>query len=116
MNEAKMSALAYSLGRYDYSGAYRLLKDIDDAPQNIICILDGCRYTANFDFKTAFETVRALKDDKDMDIPMKKWLDDMECLAEGVPDAIFSELLENTRIQLENERYIDFVSRIYRLK
>ncbi|WP_300298746.1 hypothetical protein [Anaerosolibacter sp.] len=116
MNEAKMSVLDYSLGRYDYSGAYRLLKDIDDAPQSIVCILDGCRYAANFDFKTAFETVRALKDDKDMDIPMKKWLDDMESLAKGVPDAIFSELLENTRIQLENERYIDFVSRIYRLK
>ncbi|MBB6214642.1 hypothetical protein HNQ80_000725 [Anaerosolibacter carboniphilus] len=116
MNEEQRITLAYCLSRYDYSGAYDLLKDRDDVFQGIVSILDGCRYASNFDFTTAFEVVRFLSKERNIDISMKKWINEMENLARGVPEAIFSELLENTRIQLHNERYIDFVSRIYRLK
>ncbi len=35
---------------------------------------------------------------------------------DGDPDAMFSELLENTKFQIVNEEYIDFLSRVYRFK
>jgi hypothetical protein len=116
MNEVQRATLAYCLGRYDYSGAYDLLKDNEEGLQSIVRILDGCRYATNFDFKTAFDAVRPLKKYGNIDTYMDNWIDSVEDLAHGVPDTIFSELLENTRIQLHNEQYIDFVSRVYRLK
>ncbi len=116
MNEVQRATLAYCLSRYDYSGAYDLLKDSHEGLHSIVSILDGCRYAINFDFKTAFEAVRPLRKHINVDAYMDQWIDGVEDLAHGVPDMIFSELLENTRMQLHNEQYIDFVSRIYRLK
>lgn len=110
------TVLKHDLERYDYAAAYELLlhHGVDD--KRILNLVDSCKHAMNFDFQSAHHSLKEIKHALDFDHRFQKLMGNIEDLVKGVPNAIFSELLENTRIQLQNERYIDFLSRIYRLK
>jgi len=102
--------------RYDYGGAYDLLIEVNDEDTTAGKIINSCRYAINFDFKTAKYNLNDLDaevDELKIIKIVKKNLDD---LVKGEPGAIFSELLENIKIQIVNEEFIDFLGRVYRFK
>lgn len=47
---------------------------------------------------------------------IKKLITNLNNLEQGEPEDILSELIENIKIQIVNEEYIDFLGRLYRLK
>ncbi len=102
--------------RYDYGGAYDLLTQANLEETAAGKIINSCRYAINFDFKTARYHLNELEesvDKKTIITSVKKNLDE---LIVGKPNAIFSELLENIKIQIVNEEFIDFLGRVYRFK
>lgn len=112
MNKEKKIILKELILRYDYGGSCELMKGMQVKDAQIEGLLASCKHGLNFDFKGAYEEVWKLDEDEMLD-GLKRNLKD---LMDGKPEAIFSELMENTRIQLLNHQYIDFLSRIYRLK
>ncbi|MCT4619996.1 MAG: hypothetical protein N4A62_11480 [Marinisporobacter sp.] len=112
MNYIRVEAL---IDRYDYAGVIEILEEMNQVDQNLIKLIYSCKHAMNFDFKLAYyelSRIENISSNKKI-INLKKNLQE---LMDGRADAIFSELIENTKIQLENRRYIDFLSRVYRLK
>lgn len=104
------------IDRFDYGGALDVIEEIGYKDSDTAILLDSCRSAVNFDFKTAMLKLDKLQGEilKDKSVV---WLKkNLQALIDGVPEAIFSELLENTRFQLVNEEYIDFLGRAYRFK
>ena len=104
------------IDRYDYGGALELLSEIGLENTDAAVLMDSCRYAVNFDFKTAKHLLYNLTDEFEEDKDIKELKKNLQRLMDGDPDAIFTELLENTKFQLVNEEYIDFLSRVYRFK
>ena len=102
--------------RYDYGGAYDLLVQVnlEDTPAGRI--INSCRYAINFDFKTAYYHISELGDTVESEKIIIKTKSNLQALIKGSPEAIFSELLENIKIQIVNEEFIDFLGRVYRFK
>lgn len=102
--------------RYDYGGALELMKEKGLEHSPVAVIMNSCRYAVNFDFKKAKKILHTLPIEyREVDI-IKKLDRNLEELIQGVPDAIFSELMENLKFQIVNEEYIDFLGRVYRFK
>ncbi|QEK11777.1 hypothetical protein FQB35_05010 [Crassaminicella thermophila] len=99
------------IDRYDYAGAIEWIKKNENVDKDIIKLLYSCKYAINFDFESAYYVLSEIKDKR---IGYLK--ENLKELKDGRADAIFSELIENTQIKLINGKYIDFLSRIYRLK
>ncbi|MFZ5965630.1 MAG: hypothetical protein ACOYVK_00430 [Bacillota bacterium] len=117
LNELQKRLLEELIIRYNYTDAYHLIVNEDpDEKQAVTRLLKSCKHALNFSFDDAYHAIIDLgesnKDSKKIG-DMKK---DLMLLVEGNPDAIFSELVENIRLQLHAERYIDFIGRVYRLK
>lgn len=104
------------IDRYDYGGALELLSEIGLENSDAAVLMDSCRYAVNFDFKTANHLLYNLSDDFRDSKDVKALKKNLMKLMDGDPDAIFTELLENTKFQIVNEEYIDFLSRVYRFK
>ncbi|TCO73822.1 hypothetical protein [Marinisporobacter balticus] len=118
MDHSNYIILESLIRRYDYAGAIELIGKIEDVNKNVIKLLYSCKYAINFDFQSAYYVVSDLLDIEDANVHKRvtSLKDNLKELIDGRPDAIFSELLENTKIQLDNRRYIDFLSRVYRIK
>ncbi|MBN2261243.1 MAG: hypothetical protein JW702_11895 [Clostridiales bacterium] len=102
--------------RYDYGGAYDIMLENGLEETDAGKIINSCRYAINFDFKTAKYNLSELNEtllNSEIIVATKKNLDE---LIKGNPDAIFSELMENIKIQIVNEEFIDFLGRVYRFK
>lgn len=102
--------------RYDYGGAYELLKEKGIEKSDAGVMMDSCRYAVNFDFSTARKILNHVSEKtrhSEFCKMLKRNLDDLN---NGQPDALFSELLENVKFQIVNEEYIDFLGRVYRFK
>jgi len=102
--------------RYDYGGAYELLKERSLENTDAGVLIDSCRYAVNFDFETARKILNHVSEstrNNESCIELKKNLEDLN---NGQPDALFSELLENVKFQIVNEEFIDFLGRVYRFK
>ncbi len=102
--------------RYDYGGAYDLLIEEGLEETDAEKIINSCRYATNFDFKTSRYHLNELDEDVDKLEIIQKTKKNLDELIKGVPDAIFSELMENIKIQIVNEEFIDFLGRVYRFK
>lgn len=102
--------------RYDYGGAYDLLVQVNLEETSAGKIMNSCRYAINFDFKTAQYHISELEEMVAEEKIIREVKDNLSDLIRGVPDAIFSELLENIKIQIVNEEFIDFLGRVYRFK
>lgn len=113
---AKNSVLINLIERYDYGGAYVLLREFGLKDTDIAILLDSCRYAVNFDFETSRKKLKTISVKMKVDKEVV-WIEkNLNKLLEGEPNAMFSELVDNIYFQLVNEEFIDFLGRIYRLK
>ena len=97
--------------RYDYGGAYDLLLDDSREESNAGKIINSCRYGINFDFKTARYHLNILDENVDKLAVIQSTKKNLDELMKGDPSAIFSELLENIKIQIVDEEFIDLKKR-----
>jgi len=104
------------IDRFDYGGALDILEEIGLRDTDPAILLDSCRSAVNFDFKTALVKLERLGGEFAKDKSVLRLKKNLQQLIAGTPEAVFSELLENTRFQLVNEEYIDFLGRAYRFK
>lgn len=109
-------AILKLIDRFDYGGALGIIEENGYKDSDPAILLDSCRSAVNFDFKTAMYKINQLNGDILNDKSVVWLKKNIHALIDGVPEAIFSELLENTRFQLVNEEYIDFLGRAYRFK
>ena len=104
------------IDRFDYGGALDILEEIGLKDTEPAILLDSCRSAVNFDFKTALMKLERLNGEFSKNKSVVRLKKNLQQLIAGAPEAVFSELLENTRFQLVNEEYIDFLGRAYRFK
>ncbi|SCZ81273.1 hypothetical protein [Acidaminobacter hydrogenoformans] len=104
------------IDRFDYGGALDILEELGLRDTDPAILLDSCRSAVNFDFNTALVKLGRLEDDFAKNKSVLRLKKNLQQLISGVPEAVFAELLENTRFQLVNEEYIDFLGRAYRFK
>jgi hypothetical protein len=102
--------------RYDYGGAYTLLVDMDLDNTDVAYVVKSCRYAINFDFESAKETLEFCSETTQNMAEYKELYLNLKALNYGEPKDVFSELMENLKIKLINEEYIDFLGRVYRFK
>ncbi|WZL71820.1 hypothetical protein QBE52_11940 [Clostridiaceae bacterium 35-E11] len=102
--------------RYDYAGAVAHAKKMEIKDEKIISLLNSCKHAMNFDFRSALNELWTVNENTENNKKIEEIKTNLQNLIDGQPDAIFSELIENTSIQLTNHQYIDFLSRVYRLK
>ncbi|OPL07744.1 MAG: hypothetical protein AVO33_03680 [delta proteobacterium ML8_F1] len=102
--------------RYDYGGAYDLLLDESLEDTDPGHIINSCRYAVNFDFDRAVKHLNKLSEEMRKHKTIEKTYRHLLGLIRGEPEAIFSELMENVKIQIVGEEYIDFLGRVYRFK
>lgn len=103
------------IDRYDYGGAIEWIEKIENVDTTVVKLLYSCKHAINFDFESAYYVLSEVND-TDFNKKLGDLKDNLKELKDGRAEAIFSELIENTRIKLINGKYIDFLSRIYRLK
>jgi hypothetical protein len=104
------------IDRFDYGGALDIMEELGLKSSDPAILLDSCRSAVNFDFETALYKLEKLDGHFSQDPSVKSLKKNLQQLIEGVPETIFAELIENTRFQLVNEEYIDFLGRAYRFK
>ncbi|KXZ39280.1 hypothetical protein SAMN05661008_01001 [Alkalithermobacter thermoalcaliphilus JW-YL-7 = DSM 7308] len=104
------------LERYDYDGVADILRELGIDKTDVYTLLNSCEYAINFDFKTAVKRIDSLNPNIKNTKEIKRLRNNLIDLLNGEPEAIFSEFIENIKIKLINEEYIDFLGRIYRLK
>lgn len=102
--------------RYDYCGAYEMLKEMGLENTDAGVLMNSCRYAVNFDFYMARKELRNLSKAAQKVPECAELIDNLDDLNDGQPDALMSELLENLKFQIVNEEYIDFLGRVYRFK
>ena len=116
IDSSKEYAIEICLRSYDYAGILRILQDSRITGGPLVDFLRVCNYSLNFNFNMSLANLDkmgvTLKNQKYFKSLRKNVID----LIDGEPEAIFSEFLENIRIELYNEEYIDFIGRMYRLK
>ncbi|SHH28276.1 hypothetical protein [Tepidibacter thalassicus] len=104
------------LSRYNYDAVVDILEELGITDGDLHILVSSCKSSVNFDFKTSIKKIDSLtpkiKNRKEIKALRRNLID----LLDGEPEAIFSEFIENIKIQLINEEYIDFLGRIYRLK
>ncbi len=104
------------LARYNYDAVIDILEELGINNGDLHILVGYCKSSVNFDFRTAVKKLDMLtpkiKNRKDI----KRLRNNSIDLLDGEVTAIFSEFIENIKIKLINEEYIDFLGRIYRLK
>ena len=102
--------------RFDYGGAYEIMNELDLEDTDNGILINMCRSSVNFDFKTARRVFSKLSQQLKQDKRIRMIDKNLEELIKGDPAAMFSELIENTKFQIVNEEYIDFLGRVNRFK
>ncbi len=108
--------VAKLIERYDYGGSLEVLEQVGQEESDLGLFVDGLHYAINFDFHAARSRFYELSEERKEDQFVTEMIKNINELIEGVPDAVFSELVDNLAIQLENEEYIDYLGRVYRSK
>ncbi len=104
------------LGRYNYDGVEDMLEELGIQKGDLYTLVSSCKHAVNFDFKTSIKKIDNLSSQIKNRKEIKALRNNLIDLVDGEPEAIFSEFIENIKIQLVNEEYIDFLGRIYRLR
>ncbi|MCK8060979.1 MULTISPECIES: hypothetical protein [unclassified Fusibacter] len=104
------------LERYDYGGAYTLLVNMKLEHSDVAILTRSCRYAINFDFESARHILNKISDETKSMSEYAELNKNLLALIDGESEAVFSELMENLKIKLINDEYIDFLGRVYRFK
>ncbi|EQK48242.1 MULTISPECIES: hypothetical protein [Paraclostridium] len=116
INKSQELVISKFLQRYDYDGVLDILIECGIESGDLYYLLKSCKYATNFDFKTALKLTNNLSEQMLERKEIKNLITNLENLNKGEPEDILSELIENIKIQIVNEEYIDFLGRLYRLK
>lgn len=116
INKSQEFVISKFLKRYDYDGVLDILAESDIDSGDLYYILESCKYATNFDFCTALKMINKLSESMTERKEIQLLISNLENLKKGEPEDILSELIENMKIQVMNEEYIDFLGRLYRLK
>lgn len=104
------------LERYDYDAVLDVLEENSIIEGDLYLLLESSKYAINFDFKKALLSLKKMSPTMLSRMEIKKLMNNLGNLESGEPEDILSELIENMKIQIVNEEYIDFLGRLYRLK
>lgn len=115
LNESQKYMIFKFLQRYDYDAARDILKEAKIEDGDLYLIMESCKYAINFDFKKSLNLISELSGEIRQKSDIQKLISNLKHMIDGDVDDIFSELIENMKIQIVNEEYIDFLGRLYRL-
>ncbi|MEG2983670.1 MAG: hypothetical protein RR835_03140 [Peptostreptococcaceae bacterium] len=116
INKSQELVICKFLNRYDYDGVLDILIEAGIESGDLYILLNSCRYATNFDFKNSLKYAQSLSESMLERKEITNLIVNLKNLNVGEPDDILSELIENIKIQIVNEEYIDFLGRLYRLK
>ena len=116
LSENQEYAISKFLQRYDYDAVLEILEEAGIIDGDLYFLIESCQYSVNFEFKRALESIEKMSSQMLTRREIKKLITNLNNLEQGEPEEILSELIENIKIQIINEEYIDFLGRLYRLK
>lgn len=116
LNENQEYAISKFLQRYDYDAVLDILEEAGIIDGDLYFLIQSCYYSVNFEFKTALICIEKMSSQMLNRSEIKNLINNLKNLEQGEPEDILSELIENIKIQIVNEEYIDFLGRLYRLK
>ncbi|MFI3209861.1 MAG: hypothetical protein R3Y64_02215 [Peptostreptococcaceae bacterium] len=116
LNECQEYALSKFLKRYDYDAVLEILEEGGLTKSNLYYLVESCVYSTNFEFRKSLITLNKIDQNLIKKPALSNLKDNLTNLVEGCPDDVLSELIENIRIQILNQEYIDFLGRLYRVK
>ena len=116
INKKQEFVIAKFLKRYNYDGVLEILSEAGIDNGDLYNFISSCKYAVNFDFKTAIKKLDKLSNPVLNRKEIKALKNNLAKLIDGEPEAILSEIIQNIKIQIINEEYIDFLGRVYRLK
>ncbi len=116
LNENQEYAVSKFLQRYDYDAVLDILEEAGIIEGDLYFLMESCQYSINFEFKKSLKSLEKMSNEMLSRSEVKKLVTNLNNLEKGEPDDVLSELIENIKIQIINEEYIDFLGRLYRLK
>ena len=116
LNECQEYAISKFLSRYDYDAVIEILEEAGIRDGDVYNLIKSCYFSINFEFKRALLEIEKMENSTQNKREIQKLIKNLKKLEEGKPEEILSELIENIKIQIINEEYIDFLGRLYRLK
>ena len=116
LNENQEYAISKFLQRYDYDAVLDILEEAGIIYGDLYFLMESCQYSVNFEFKKALQSIQKMSGQMLSRREIKNLINNLNNLEQGDPEDILSELIENIKIQIVNEEYIDFLGRLYRLK
>ncbi|WP_195940519.1 hypothetical protein [Romboutsia sp. 1001713B170131_170501_G6] len=116
LDKSKEYVIYKFLQRYDYDAVIDVLEEVGIVEGDLYLLMESSKYAINFDFKKASISLNNMSSEMLGRREIKRLISNLENLENGEPEDILSELIENMKIQIVNEEYIDFLGRLYRLK
>ena len=116
LNTNQQYAISKFLHRYDYDSVIDILEEAGIIDDDLYVLMESCQYAQNFNFKDALNSLKKMSNSMLSRREIQKMITNLENLEKGEPDDVLSELVENMKIQVVNQEYIDFLGRLYRLK
>lgn len=104
------------IDNYSYYAVECILKRLDLDKGELFLVVSSCKYAVNFDFETSLERINKIQKQIRLRKDINSIANNLMDLTDGDPESIFCEFIENIKIKLIQEDYIDFLGRIYRLK
>lgn len=116
INKSQEYAISKFLYRYDYDAVLDILEEAGIMDGDLYFLVKSCQYALNFDFSKARNSLNKMSDTTISRREIQKLITNLRNLEIGEPEDVLSELVENMKVQVINEEYIDFLGRLYRLK
>lgn len=116
LNKNQEYMISNFLKRYDYDAVLDILEEAGIENGDLYLLMESCKYSVNFDFKKSLLIIESMSSQILSRREIQKLINNLNNLILGEPEDILSELIENMKIQVVNEEYIDFLGRLYRLK
>lgn len=116
LNKNQEYVISKFLKRYDYDAILDILEEANIESGDLYLLMESCKYSVNFDFKKSLDMLLQMSSQMLSRREIQKLITNLKNLNLGEPEDILSELIENMKIQIVNEEYIDFLGRLYRLK
>ncbi|MGL4802841.1 MAG: hypothetical protein ACRC18_11310 [Cetobacterium sp.] len=116
LDKCQEYAISKFLYRYDYDAVIDILEEAGINEGDLYFLMKSCYYSINFEFKKSLSSMEKMSSAMIGKREIQKLITNLKNLENGEPEDILSELIENIKIQIVNEEYIDFLGRLYRLK
>ncbi|MGL5348621.1 MAG: hypothetical protein ACRDA3_14830 [Peptostreptococcaceae bacterium] len=116
LNTNQEYAISRFLHRYDYDSVIDILEEAGVIDGDLYYLMESCQHCMNFNFKDALKCIEKMSQSMLSRREIQKLITNLKNLESGEPEDILSELVENMKIQVINQEYIDFLGRLYRLK